>query len=110
MHALSDCRLDGSRAGPLGGELHRVAIIVIDVYTGVDDTRNTVRPGADAVAGKLPQPGVRPVARRHRARAVLRQPKAMRSEITVDAIAKLLFYEETGIEHCFAADRMLDPK
>jgi hypothetical protein len=36
------CRLDGSRAGPFGGELNRVAIKVIDVYIGVDDSRNTV--------------------------------------------------------------------
>ena len=89
--ALSSCRLDGSRAGPFGGQLHRVAIKMIDVYAGVDDTRNTVRLGADAVTGKLPQPSARPVAWRHRSWAVLREPEAMRSEITVDAVAKLSF-------------------
>ena len=81
---------------------------VIDVYAGIDDSRNTVRLGADAVAGK--QPSAWPVAWRHRAWAVLREPKAMRSEITVDAVAKLFFYEKPGIEHCFAADRVLDPE
>ena len=105
--ALGSCRFDGSRAGPFGGELHRK---VIDVYAGVDDTRNTVRLGADAVAGKLPQPSARPVAWRHRARTVLCEPKTMRSQITVDAVAKLFFYEEPGIEHCLAADRVLDPE
>ena len=83
---------------------------MIDVYAGVDDTWNTVRFRANAVAGKLPQPGARPVAWRHRAWAVLRQPEAMPSEITVDAIAKLFFYEEPGLEHCLAADRVLDPE
>src|SRR6516162_11108054 len=34
----------------------------------------------------------------------------MRSEITVDAVAKLFFYEESRIEHCLAADRVLDPE
>jgi hypothetical protein len=70
----------------------------------------TVRLGADAVASKLPQPSARPVAWRHRAWSVLREPEAMRSEITVDAVAKLFFYEEPGIEHCFAAARVLDPE
>ena len=83
---------------------------MVDIYAGVDDTRNIVRLGADAVAGKLPQPSARPVAWRHRAWAVLRKPEAMRSEITVDAVAKLFFYEEPGIEHRLAADRVLDPE
>jgi hypothetical protein len=48
-----------------------------------------VRLWSDPVAGKLPQPSARPVARCHRPRAVLRQPKAMRGEIAVDATAKL---------------------
>jgi hypothetical protein len=39
-----------------------------------------MRLGADAVAGKLPQPRARPVARRHRPRAVLGEPKTMGSE------------------------------
>jgi hypothetical protein len=48
---------------------------VVDVYAGVDDSRNTVRLGAEAVVRKLPQ------------------PEAMLSEITVDAVVKLFFYE-----------------
>src|SRR5262249_28059841 len=60
--ALSSCRLDGGRAGPFGGEFHRVTVKVVDVDAGVDDARNTVWFGADAVAGKLPQPSARPVA------------------------------------------------
>ena len=65
---------------------------------------------ADAVTGKLPQPSARPVAWRHRAWTVLREPEAMRREITVDAVAKLFLYEGPGIEHCLAADRVLDPE
>src|SRR5215469_16796210 len=42
--------------------------------------------------------------------AVLREPEAMRSEITIDAVTKLFFYEEPGIKHRFAADRVLDPE
>ena len=38
------------------------------------------------------------------------KPEAMRSEITVNAIAKLLFYEGPRIEYCLAADRVLDPE
>jgi hypothetical protein len=90
---LSSCWLDGCRAGPFGGEFHRVTVKVVDVDAGVDDARNTVRLGADAVAGKLPQPSARPVAWRHRARAILCKPEAMRSEITVDTVVKLFFYE-----------------
>src|SRR5215469_16197288 len=110
MFALSSCRLDGSGAGPFGGELHGVAFITVDVDSRPDDAGDAVWFWPDAVAGKLPQPSARPVAWRHRAWTVLREPEAMRSEITVDAVAKLLFYEEPGIEHCFAANRVLDPE
>ena len=34
----------------------------------------------------------------------------MRGEIAVDAVAKLLLYEEPGIEHGLAADRVLHPE
>jgi hypothetical protein len=34
----------------------------------------------------------------------------VRGEIVVDAAAKLLFYEEPGIEHGLAADRVVHPE
>ena len=64
----------------------------------------------DSVACKLPQPRARPVARCHRPRPVLRQPKAMRGEIAVDATAKLVFYDVSGVEHGLAPDRVLHPE
>jgi hypothetical protein len=46
----------------------------------------------------------------HRPGAVLREPKAVRGQIAVDAAAKLLLYEKPGIEHGLAADRVLHPE
>jgi len=65
---------------------------------------------SDAVAGKLPRPSAWPLTRCHRPGAVLGEPKAVRGEIVVDAAAKLLFYEEPGIEHGLAADRVVHPE
>src|SRR6516165_1263867 len=76
----------------------RVAVKVVDVDAGIDDARNTVRLGADAVASKLPQPSARPVAWRHRARAVLCEPEAVSGEITIDAVTQLFFDEKPRIE------------
>ena len=55
-NALSSYRLDGSRPRPFGGELHRVAVKVVDVDAGIDDARNNASRALASFLGRLPQP------------------------------------------------------
>jgi hypothetical protein len=88
IFALSSYRLDGSRTGPFGSELHRVAVKVVDVDAAIDDGSTSC----------VASPGVG------------RTVRARGDERGIDAVTKLFFDEKPRIEHRLPANRVLDPK